>query len=99
MNIKTATHKKSGKKVEFMHYTKGNYGNVLDWYEQDIKEKARAVYGREDILAGEGFCYYTQEGKLERLNTDWYLVKWGQGDYVHVDPRDFKKWYEVAEEA
>ena len=98
MKIGIATHIKSGTQVEFMHYTKGNYENTLNWYEQDVKDGRKAVYGRDDIIAGDGFSYYTQEGKREIVNKGFYLVKWGQSDYVDVSPRDFKEWYEVAKE-
>ena len=98
MKIGIAIQKKSGRTVEFMHYTKGNYENTLNWYEQDVRDGYKAVYGRDDIIAGDGFSYYTQEGKREILNTDWYLVKWGQSNYTDVCPRDFKEWFEVAEE-
>ena len=97
MKTGIATHKKSGTQVEFMHYTKGNYRETLEWYEQDVKDGYKAVYGRDGIIAGDGFSYYTQEGKRKLIDTDWYLVKWGQSDYVASCPRDFKEWYEVIE--
>jgi len=98
MKIGIATHIESGKQVEFMRYAKGNYENTLNWYEQDVKNERKAAYGRDDIVAGDGFSYYTQEGKREFISTNWYLVKWGQGNYVAACPRDFKGWYEVAKE-
>ena len=96
MKIGIATHIESGAQVEFMQYAEGNYENTLNWYEQDVKDGHKAVYGRDDIVAGDGFSYYTQEGKRELINTDWYLVKWGQNDHTAVCPRDFKEWYEVG---
>lgn len=98
MKIGIATHIESGKQVEFMHYAKGNYENTLNWHEQDVNDERKAVYGRDDIIAGDGFSYYTQEGKRELVNTDWYLMRWGRGNYTAVCPRDFKEWFEVAKD-
>lgn len=92
MSIGIATHIKSGKEVEFMHYTKGSYEDVLDWYERDTTKKA--VYGRDEIIKGGGFSYFTQEGGVEYLNKDWYLVRFSRGDFYDVSPRDFKERYQ-----
>lgn len=94
MKIGIATHIKSGKQVEFMHFTQGNYENTLNWYERDTTKKM--FYGRDEVINdGESFTYYTQEGKRELMNKDWYLVRFGQGDFYDACPRDFKEWYEV----
>ena len=97
MDIGIATHIKSGKKVEFMHYIKGNYENTLNWYEQDAAKKM--VYGRAEVIKnGESLDYYTQEGKRELLNKGYYLVRFGRGDFYDVSPRDFKEWYDVNQD-
>lgn len=94
MKIGIATHIESGNQVEFMHYAKGNYENTLNWYERDTTSKAN--YGREEIINGDGFSYLTQDGRREYLNQDFYLVRFGQGDFYDVSPRDFKEWYEAG---
>jgi len=94
MKIGIATHIKSGKQVDFMHYAKGNYRETLDWYERDTGREV--VYFRDEIDEGNGFSYYTLECERELINTDWYLIKWGQNDYTAVCPRDFKEWFEVS---
>lgn len=93
MKNEIATHTKSGKQVEFMRYTKGNYENTLNWYERDTTSKA--IYGRDEIINGDGFSYFTQSGSREYLNNGYYLVRFGKGDFYDVSPRDFKEWYEL----
>lgn len=93
MKTGIATHIKSGKQVEFMRYEKGSYESALDWYEQDTTKKA--IYGRDEIINGDGFSYLTQDGRREYLNKDFYLVRFGRGDFYDVSPSDFKEWYET----
>lgn len=94
MKIGNAKHIESGKQVEFMHYTKGNYRETLEWYEQDTGRNV--VYHRDEIDDGDGFSYYTLECERELINTNWYLIKWGRNDHTAVCPRDFKEWFEVT---
>lgn len=96
MKIGIAKHIKSGAQVEFVRYAKGNYENTLNWYERDATSKAN--YGREEIINGDGFSYLTQDGRREYLNNDFYLVRFGLGDFYDVSPRDFKEWYEVTKD-
>lgn len=95
MKVGIAKHLNSGSLVEFMQYTEGNYENTLDWYEKDVKDGYKSVYGRDRIISGNGFSYFTQDGKKEIVNNGDYLVRVGLGVFYHADPRDFKSWYEV----
>ena len=94
MNIGIATHIKSRKQVEFMQFVAGNYENTLNWYERDATRKM--IYGRDEVIKnGDGFSYLTQDDRREYLNQGFYLVRFGQGDFYDVSPRDFKEWYET----
>lgn len=96
MKIGIATHIKSGKQVEFMRYTEGNYRETVAWYEKSTGRSAFLSQDKIDI--GHYFSYYTVECERELMNTDWYLIKWSFNSFTGVCPRDFKEWFEVTKD-